>query len=98
LRSDAAIFGDEGLSGGGAGYYLRRIAMHEMGHALGFGHNAVSDSVMGGGSISELGLGEGDIEGALAIYGPVPEPATICILGLGGLLLLTSQKKKYCVK
>ena len=72
LRSDADIFGDEGLTGGGAGYYFRRIAMHEMGHTLGFGHNTVSDSVMGGGSVSEFGLGEGDIEGALAIYGPVP--------------------------
>ncbi len=47
LRSDADIFGDEGLTGGGAGYYFRRIAMHEMGHTLGFGHNTVSDSVMG---------------------------------------------------
>jgi hypothetical protein len=71
LRSDAAIFGDDpNLVGGGAGYYFRRIAMHEMGHTLGFGHNTVSDSVMGGGSVSELGLGEGDIEGAVAIYGP----------------------------
>ena len=80
----------------GAGYYFRRIAMHEMGHTLGFGHNTVLDSVMGGGSVSELGLGEGDIEGALAIYGPVPEPTTLCLLGLGGLLLLTSQKKRHC--
>ncbi len=94
LRSDAAIFGDEGLSGGGAGYYLRRIAMHEMGHALGFGHNTVSDSVMGGGSVSELGLGEGDIEGALAIYGPVPEPCSLVLLSLGGLALMRRRRVK----
>ena len=93
LRSDAAIFGDEGIIGGGAGYYLRRIAMHEMGHTLGYGHNTVSDSVMGGGSVSELGLGAGDIEGALAIYGPVPEPATLSLLALGSLALVRRKRR-----
>ena len=77
----------------GAGYYFRRIAMHEMGHTLGFGHNTVSDSAMGGGSINELGLGEGDIEGALAIYGPVPEPATLSLLALGSLALVRRKRR-----
>jgi hypothetical protein len=89
LRSDAAIFGDTeqlNVTGGGDGFYFRRIATHEMGHALGFGHNYISDSVMGGGSITELGLGEGDIEGAIAIYGPVPEPATMSLLAIGMLM------------
>ncbi len=98
LRSDADIFGDEGLTGGGAGYYFRRIAMHEMGHTLGFGHNTVSDSVMGGGSVSEFGLGEGDIEGALAIYGPVPEPATLSLLALGSLALIRRKRRTHNIK
>ena len=70
--------------------------MHEVGHVLGFGHNSVSDSVMGGGLYYELGLGEGDIEGAVAIYGmaEVPEPATMTLLGIGGLSLLCRRKRK----
>jgi hypothetical protein len=49
--------------------YFRNIALHEVGHTLGFGHNNVSGSVMNVGY--EWNLGAGDIEGALAIYGPI---------------------------
>jgi hypothetical protein len=48
---------------------------------------------MGGGSVSEFGLGEGDIEGALAIYGPVPEPATLSLLALGSLALIRRKRR-----
>ncbi len=65
FRSDANIWGQ----GSSDGFYFRRIAMHEMGHVLGFGHNSFSDSVMGGGRYSQWDLGEGDIAGAVAIYG-----------------------------
>ena len=49
--------------------YFRNIALHEVGHTLGFGHNNISGSVMNAGY--EWNLGSGDIEGALAIYGAV---------------------------
>jgi hypothetical protein len=92
FRSDADIWSQ----GSDDGFYFRKIAMHEVGHVLGFGHNSVSDSVMGGGLYYELGLGEGDIEGAVAIYGmaEVPEPATMTLLGIGGLSLLCRRKRK----
>ena len=96
LRSDAAIFANIeqlNVAGSGDGFYFRKIAMHEVGHVLGFGHNSVSDSVMGGGSITELGLGAGDIEGAIAIYGPVPEPASLTLLAMASLALLRRYRK-----
>lgn len=84
FRSDATIWS----MGGDDGFYFRKIAIHEVGHVLGFAHNSVSDSVMGGGLYSEPGLGQGDIAGAVAIYGAlVPEPTTISLLAAGILLI-----------
>lgn len=89
FRSDANIWS----SGSGDGFNFRKIAMHEVGHVLGFAHNSVSDSVMGGGLYSELGLGEGDIEGAVAIYGAVvPEPTTVLLLVSSGLCPLLCRR------
>jgi hypothetical protein len=51
--------------------YFHNIAMHEVGHVLGFGHNFISDSVMSS-PYNEPNLGTGDIAGAVAIYGPPP--------------------------
>ena len=90
FRSDANIWS----SGSGDGFNFRKIAMHEVGHVLGFAHNSVSDSVMGGGLYSQLGLGEGDIEGAVAIYGVVPEPTTVLLLASGGLCLLSCRRPR----
>lgn len=83
FRSDTSIWG----MGSGDGFYFSKIAMHEVGHVLGFGHNSVSDSVMGSGLYSESGLGEGDIEGAVSIYGPVPEPSSLVALVMVGLAM-----------
>jgi hypothetical protein len=42
---------------------------------------------------TEWNLGTGDIEGALAIYGPVPEPASLVLLAIGSLSLLYRRRK-----
>lgn len=70
---------------------FRNIALHEVGHVLGFGHNNISDSVMDW-PYNEWNLGSGDIEGAIAIYGPVPEPAALAMFGLGILMLLCRRR------
>ena len=72
--------------------FFRNIAMHEVGHVLGFGHNSITDSVMSS-PYTEWNLGTGDIEGALAIYGPVPEPASLVLLAIGSLSLLYRRRK-----
>ena len=66
FRSDANLWGYSN----GELFFLN-IAMHEVGHVLGFGHNSISDSVMGG-PYNESTIGTGDIAGAIAIYGPPP--------------------------
>lgn len=90
FRSDAHIW-SSGNQLNENGFYFKKIAMHELGHAFGFGHNSISDSVMGGGLYTEPGLGTGDIEGAIAIYG-VPEPATVLALVVGGLCLFSCTR------
>lgn len=88
FRSDANLWTD--LLGE---VYFRNIALHELGHIFGFGHNTVSDSVMYA-PYTELNLGTGDIAGAVYIYGPpgggsaVPEPNAL-LLAIGGLFVLS---------
>ena len=86
FRSDSTIWGqgDEML-------HFRNIAIHEVGHVLGFGHNSVSGSVMSP-PYTEWNLGAGDIDGAIAIYGPIPEPSTVVSLGLVSLSLLKRRR------
>lgn len=91
FRSDSSIW----AQGGDDGFYFRKIAMHEVGHVLGFGHNSVSDSVMGQGLYTETGLGVGDIEGATTVYGLVPEPTTILLLATGGFCLLAYRRRSW---
>ncbi len=96
FRSDANLWDD--LLGE---TYFRHIALHEVGHILGFGHNSVPGSVMHG-PYTNWNLGAGDIEGAIFIYGPanaVPEPRALLIafVGLLGLCCFVRRRRPIAV-
>lgn len=69
------------------------VALHEIGHALGLGHSTVTGSVM---EATYAGvrrtLHADDIAGITTIYGPVPEPATMALIGMA--LLAGARRKR----
>ena len=71
FRDTAFVWDDDTINPGNNvnGFFFKKIAMHEIGHALGFAHNSDSESVMGGGTYTYSGLGAADVAGAVAIYG-----------------------------
>lgn len=72
---------------------LETVLLHEIGHSLGLGHsatNTVMDPFYHGGHRT---LTADDIAGIQHIYGPVPEPATMAVLGFGALAMLRKRRK-----
>ena len=101
FNSDSDIWEPYDLDGSGGSYSdeekllrFRNIALHEVGHILGFGHNNIGDSVMWL-PYNEWNLSAGDVEGAIAIYDrvTVPEPGTLVLLSLASLGLLRRRKQ-----
>jgi hypothetical protein len=69
------------------------LVLHEVGHALGLGHTADSDSVMQAGYTGgRRTLGAGDIAGIRALYG-VPEPATWQLLAAATSTLILRRNR-----
>lgn len=79
---------------GGSGFDIFQVTAHEIGHAIGLGHEDTATVALMDPFYTEAfsGLQADDEAGAIFIYGPavtaVPEPRTIMLLGIGVLGML----------
>jgi len=81
---------------------FRRVAMHEMGHAMGLAHTTVSSALMFATASDTFLPTPDDVESLEAIYKEVEESKSgggssiyllLSILGIGGLRLVSAHKK-----
>jgi len=101
VHFDDAELWEVGNGLGASAFDLMWVAVHEIGHALGLGHSAVSSAVMfpslSGNTVFNQ-LTPDDIAGIQSIYGQataVPEPAALLLFGIGfaGLFRLKLRKR-----
>ncbi len=78
-------------------------ARHEVGHAIGFGHNKDANKVAGSSIMwtsaaaldTRVAITQGDLDGVLALYTqPVPEPGTVPMMGLGVVLVMRAARRR----
>jgi hypothetical protein len=89
------IWADDPTDGGDPDIDLYTVLLHEFGHALGLGHSSVPGSVMepvyAG---ARRTLHADDIAGIQALYGVVPEPAGVVLLGAFALVALQRRRRR----
>jgi hypothetical protein len=83
---------------GGPGFDIFQVAAHEIGHAIGLGHEEVELALMNPYYTEAFrGLLQDDIDGAVFIYGEregeVPEPGTLLLIG-SGLIAFSLRRRR----